>query len=246
MRSNSFRDVKRALAVFALLLSAFIMFYLLSTMFISMGFKSYEKAVFEQTNNESNCVIIIDPGHGGKDPGAVANDLIEKDLNMDIAMRLCELLRDCGYDVVLTRNGDYLLYDENISGSIKRQDLVNRVEFANLYPNSCYVAIHMNKYPAEYCKGLQTFYSNNNKLSNNLAENIQNSAVLLQSDNKRVNKDGTDNIFVLENLKIPAVLVECGFLSNQEEANMLLKDEYKQALAFSIYYGIAEFMEIYQ
>ena len=101
----------------------------------------------------------------------------------------------------------------------------------------------MNKFPSEVCKGLQVFYSENNQLGKELAQSLQLNAGILQTYNNRKIKNGTDTIYLLENLEIPAVLIECGFLSNLEEARNLNKTEYKTALSFSIYCGIADFLE---
>jgi N-acetylmuramoyl-L-alanine amidase len=101
----------------------------------------------------------------------------------------------------------------------------------------------MNKFPAEYCKGLQTFFSENDSSSKVLAELIQDNARVLQTSNKRLVKKGNETIFILKNLNVPAVLVECGFLSNKKEAELLQIEAYKLSLSFSISCGIAEFLE---
>ncbi len=241
MRSNTFKEARTSIYIFAIIIACCILFYLVASMFTSMGYKDYHASV----NNEqlNNFTVIIDPGHGGKDPGASENGIIEKDFNLELSLLLAENLRDCGYSVVLTREEDVLLYDESVSGSKKKQDLKNRVDIANKYENSCFISIHVNKFPAEYCKGLQTFYSANNDNSRIFAEKVQSNVKLLQIDNDRRIKDGTKTIYVLENLKMPAILVECGFLSNAEEANLLSNAEYKAQLAFSIYCGISTYLE---
>lgn len=244
MRSNNFKEAKVSLYIVAVFIACCIIFYLFASLFISMGYEGFHNAKNANANIDYNdAIIVIDPGHGGEDPGASDNGLIEKNLNLEIAKLLSEYLSICGFDTVLTRNDDVLLYDPLDNQSKKRQDLNNRVKIAESYDDSIFVSIHINKFPAEYCNGLQTFYSANNAKSKILAESIQNSAMLLQPNNKRVIKDGTDAIYVLENLNLPSVLIECGFISNNDEAKLLTDKEYKQALAFSIYCGIAETLE---
>ena len=243
MRFSVYKEAKISLSVLAFILAFVLIFYFVSSMFISMGYKKLKKN--EDVINEycDNFYIIIDPGHGGEDPGAIDNGLKEKDLNLKVALFLDSILNSCGYSTVMTRTDDVLLYSEGQENKKKYYDLRNREEVANKYPNSVFVSIHMNKFQLEYCKGLQVFYSENNVLGLDLANSIQSSATFLQYDNNRAVKSGNENIYLLKHLKIPAVLVECGFLSNNEEAQNLKNDEYLFALAFSIYCGIVEFKE---
>ncbi len=243
MRFNIFKEARLSLYIVALLMTVFILFYFFASMFTSMGYKRFRSIKSAEVTVDDRHIIILDAGHGGEDPGAVSGDLIEKDLNFEITMQLSALLDSCGYNAVLTRKDDNLLYNEGQENRKKYYDLRNRAEFVTKYPNAIFVSIHMNKFSAEYCKGLQAFYSDNDQRSTILAENIQNSARMLQTDNKRQIKCGNDTIFLLENITIPAVLVECGFISNSEEALLLKQNEYKTALTLSIYCGIAEFTE---
>ena len=206
-----------------------------------MGAQGYNKNANATYIEET--VFVIDAGHGGEDPGADANGLIEKDLNLEISKLLNPYLNFSGYDTVMTREEDVLLYDPNISGSRKKQDLKNRIKIANERTNSVLISIHMNKFPLEYCAGLQTFYSKNEE-SFNLAQAIQTGIKSIQPENDRRVKDGSRDIYILQNSSVPAVLIECGFLSNNRESALLKTDDYKNALAFSIYYAIAEHKEI--
>lgn len=243
MRSNVFKEAKISILILSIILCVMILFFLIASMFISMGFKNFEKNKTVMADFTDTPVIIIDPGHGGIDSGATANGLIEKDLNLEISILLSDYLTNCGYDVVLTRTDDVLLFDPQIPGSRKSQDLNNRVSIANSYDNVYFISVHMNKFPTENCKGFQAFYSENNDVSKVLAEKLQHNVILLQSDNKRKIKNGTDNIYLLEKINSPAVLVECGFISNKEESYLLKTNEYKQALAFAIFCGIADCLE---
>lgn len=243
MRSK-FKEVRLSLYILSLILSCGILFFLFASMFTSMGYKGFKKAR-ETTfiSEQEKVTVIIDAGHGGEDPGASDNGLIEKDLNLEISNDLNVFLTSFGYDCVMTRTDDKLLYGFGQENQKKHYDLLNRVKFTKEYENAIFVSIHMNKFPVEYCKGLQTFYSENNVSSKLLAESIQNNASVLQIDNKRKIKNGSNTIYVLENSQIPSVLVECGFLSNQSEAELLKTKDYKTALSFAIYCGIAEFLE---
>ncbi len=243
MRSE-FKEARISIYVIGALLSLVIVFYLIASLFTSMGYKGYRDSL--ETNafsQNQNITIIIDPGHGGEDPGACANGLIEKNLNLDIAITLKELLNSNGYSVVMTRESDRLLYNQNEQNNKKYFDIRNRAKFAEGFENSVFISIHMNKFSLENCKGLQTFYSPNSENSEVLAEKIQNSSYILQSYNDRKIKTSNGDIYLLDNLKMPAVLVECGFLSNKKEAELLSDDVYLLNLTTSIYCGIVEYLE---
>jgi N-acetylmuramoyl-L-alanine amidase len=144
------------------------------------------------------------------------------------------------FEVILTRETDILLNDDGVKKK-KASDLANRVKTANKYPNAVFISIHMNKFTSEKYKGLQVFYSVNNLDSANLAELIKrNNQSYIQPDNNREIKRGKD-IFILENIKNCGVLIECGFLSNLEEARLLARDDYQNKLAKIIFASVAEF-----
>ena len=194
---------------------------------------------------KSTTTIIIDPGHGGEDCGAIGYDnILEKDLNMAISMKLGDYLKAAGYTVVFTRTEDKLLYkeEENIKGMRKFYDLKNRVNIANSYDNYLFVSIHMNFYGAPESKGLQVYYSTKNEQSRIAAEKIQNAVVSkIQPSNKRKIKAGND-LYILENATDAAVLIECGFLSNPDECKKLSEKEYQKELCFAILCGIIDYM----
>lgn len=243
MRFNIYKESRVSLYLLSLILSAVLLFYFVASMFTSMGYKKSRTSNLQTFTVQQYPIIIIDAGHGGEDPGAVANEQIEKELNLEISLILKHLFESCGYEVVLTRDDDKLLYFEGEHNKKKYHDLRNRVQVANNYNNSVFVSIHMNKYSAEYCKGLQTFYTTRNPQSIILAESIQENVRFLQADNKRTIKDSKDTIYILQNIKSPSVLIECGFLSNIEEANLLKDTKYKVSLSLSIYSGITEYTE---
>ena len=210
-------------------------------------FNAFETVADEATTadvSESEFVVIIDPGHGGEDSGAVANSILEKDINLDISLRVRDMLRASGITVKMTRDSDLSIYDTS-AGTIREKkvsDLKNRVEIANSSKNNILVSIHQNKFEDSKYSGAQMFYSTNNEKSKILAESIRQSVTgLIQQDNKRELKKGDSSIYLLNNSTVPSVIVECGFLSNAEEAKKLSDEEYKNKMAFAIYCGILEY-----
>lgn len=243
MRSCDYSEARKSLYVLFIVLLLITAFYLLTSLFISMGYESFRtSAQYKDADAEPRRVIVIDAGHGGEDPGAAGGGLYEKDVNLKVAVYLSQLLRENGAETFLTRSEDKMLYGEGNENRKKYYDLLNRALMAESRANAVFVSIHMNKFPAESCRGLQTFYSVNNAGSKVLAELIQKNAALLQPQNKRVIKPSGKEIFLLGRLRMPAVLVECGFLSNPEEAKLLSDDEYLKKIALTVYLGISGYL----
>ena len=190
--------------------------------------------------------IVIDAGHGGEDGGAVGiGEIAEKDLNLSIALDLADMLRAAGFEVVLTREDDRLLYDpqSDYKGRKKQLDLAERLRIGESFDNAIFVSIHMNSFTDPKYSGLQVYFSPNNPTSEVLAESIQSAvADLLQPQNKRSVKKATSRIFILNEIKTPAVLVECAFLSNPDECKLIATPEYRKKLTFCIFSGICEFI----
>ncbi len=197
-----------------------------------------------EINNEK--IVIIDAGHGGEDSGAVsASGAFEKDIALAIAFEIGAAFEKEGYAVIYTRTEDRLLYtpDEDIKGIRKISDLKNRCAVAKNYPDSLFVSIHMNSFASPKYSGLQVYYSENNDMSRAVANSVQNKVREdLQNDNNRVIKKGKD-IYLLENINNPAILIECGFLTNSAECEKLLEKEYQRNLSFSIVCGIIDVIE---
>ena len=194
---------------------------------------------------KSNITIVIDAGHGGEDGGCEGNGLIEKSLNLDIALILAEMLENEGISVVLTRETDKLLYDpnSNYEGKKKAQDVRARLEIAQNCENPVLVSIHMNYFAQTQYSGLQVWYSKNDSRSRILANLIQAEVKSkLQPNNKRSIKESTSSIFLLHNASFPAVLVECGFLSNKEDAIALGDAKYRQLLAKTVFQAIMNYI----
>ena len=173
--------------------------------------------------------IIIDAGHGGKDPGAVSNGVQEKAVNIIIAARLYLLLLLAGYNVKLTRSSDEFI------------SLSNRVKMAKDFDADIFVSIHANAFRNDKAEGIESYYGKKEG-SYSLGEHIQNELIYHLGSKDRGIKNG-EKYYVLKNSSCPSVLVECGFLTNESE-RMLLQDEYYQkSLAYSIFFGIKKFIE---
>lgn len=190
--------------------------------------------------------VVIDAGHGGEDGGAVGkNGVLEKDLNLQIANMLCDMLRASGVNAVMTRTEDILLYDRNVDymGRKKSLDLKARLEMARNVPEPLLISIHMNAFPSEKYSGLQVWYSKNDGGSRALAEMIQNGVrEKLQPENDREIKQANSSIYLLDRAAFPAVLVECGFLSNAEECERLSSEGYRRLLAFTLFSVINDYI----
>lgn len=189
-------------------------------------------------------VVVIDAGHGGIDGGASVANVYEKDLNLKISEKVRDFLSLYNVNAVMTRERDTLLADDS-SRHKKRDDLLSRVKIAKSFGDCVYVSIHMNKFPIEKYSGLQVFYSANNPLSEALSLIIQeNVREKIDPDNNRQTKKAGTSIYVLDRLTCPAVLIECGFLSNEEEFKKLTDDSYQNALAFVIAGSIIEYLDL--
>ena len=188
--------------------------------------------------------IVVDPGHGGIDGGAESRSgVCEKDINLHIAMKIKEQAEAEGWRVMMTRETDMGLYSEG-KGSIrgkKTEDLRNRQDLINHSGADASVSIHLNSYPSQEVKGAQTFYSKDSPEGKIIAEIIQTrikEALDPENDRSPLPKD---DIIIMKNNKAPLVLVECGFLSNDAEAEKLQNEEYQEKLAAVITMGLKEF-----
>ena len=182
-------------------------------------------------------VIILDAGHGGEDGGAGGvNGIAEKELNLSLTHMLAEQLRYAGFTVIETRTEDKLLYDEGTKKGHKKQgDLTNRLAFTQAYPNSIFISIHMNTFPNNSCRGTQVWYSQNDARSATLAQAVQSKVrTVLQPENNRKIKAATSSIYLLRHAQVPAILVECGFLSTPDECEKLCSLSYQRMLALTL------------
>ncbi len=190
---------------------------------------------------ERPCVV-IDAGHGGADPGKVGVDgSLEKDINLQIAKKLAQFLTAADVEVVLTRETDAGLYDENVSNK-KVQDMKNRVALIEEKKPALTVSIHQNSYHEEYVHGAQVFYYAGSEESKALAERIQQMlAREVDPDNARQAK-ANDSYYLLKKTSTPIVIVECGFLSNYKEAQKLSQAHYQERTAWALHLAVLEYL----
>lgn len=186
-------------------------------------------------------LVVLDPGHGGEDGGCSSDSgAMEKDLNLLVASNVADILGAAGCPAVLTRSEDTLLYDmygdlSDYTGKKKVFDLRNRLRFFEESGAGMLVSIHMNKFPDKKYSGLQVYYSKGSGESVSLADRIQNyTKTYLQPDNDRLTKAATSKIYLLSRSEKPAVLVECGFLSNDDECARLSDGTYRKKLSLCI------------
>ena len=193
-----------------------------------------------ETAGEASCrrEIIIDPGHGGVDGGAVGiSGVVEKQVNLDICLKLRSMLMLMGYNVIMTRDSDISIHDKgaNTIRQMKTSDLHNRLKIANDHNNAAYLSIHQNKFSDSSQSGMCFYYSPNNENSKLLADTLHGSMLEhLQPDNRRQVKCAGDSLFIMYNATNPAVLIECGFLSNAQEEQLLTSDEYQYKICLMI------------
>lgn len=198
------------------------------------------------TSEYDKPVIIIDAGHGGEDGGTISHSgILEKDINLQISLKLNEIFSENGYETIMIRNSDNLIYDDN-STTIRQKkssDLHNRLKIVNNNENAILISIHQNHFDESKYYGAQVFYSPNTTESELLAKAIQNEiAAEIQPENTRQIKKTGSEIFLLYNAKITAVMVECGFLSNIEEAELLNTDDYQNKLCRCIFNATDKFI----
>lgn len=200
--------------------------------------------ISQKADKSTRKTIIIDAGHGGFDGGAVADDgTAEKDINLAVSLKLRDFLTFYGYDVIMLRDTDCSLGDGGqTTRQKKKADIMYRYSVMQSHPDSIYLSVHQNNFSASYCHGAQMFYCKSTDGSKELAESIQSSICALQTDNKRVIKPCTDDVFLIYNAKVTAVLIECGFLSNRDDLVNLKNEEYQMKLAFAISSGLNNYI----
>lgn len=226
-------------------LSLGFLFLILAACYLTTNrsIKVLESIFFTEKNaDEKQIIIVIDPGHGGRDPGKVGvNNSLEKDINLSIAFKLKNLLELNDIKVVMTREEDIGLYEETDSFK-QRSDLIKRVDFIQENNADLAISIHQNSFSQEQCKGAQTFYYSSSRQGKLLALLIQEQLKeTLDDGNHRVAKQN-NNYYMLKKSTVPLVIVECGYLSNVREADLLLKEEYQERVAWGIHLAILQFI----
>ena len=213
---------------------------------ISGAVKSAEESKSTMAEASGKQVILLDAGHGGIDSGGIGiNGVYEKDINLSIVKNLGSLLTLSGYDVVYTRTEDISIYDNGVEGirNQKVSDMENRLEIVERYPESIFLSVHQNQYTDKAYFGGQMFYTTNNSGNFRLATIMQNKFAELQTGNDREVKLIDNNLYLFKDTKQPALLIECGFLSNENDAANLSSPEYQKKVAFTIFSGLTEYLK---
>lgn len=197
---------------------------------------------YQALNKESERIVVLDAGHGGDDPGKVGvNSVLEQDINLAITKRVEALLEANDITVIMTRKDGNGL-DEGGSKNKKVQDMKKRLEIIEETKPSLVVSIHQNSYHEESIRGAQVFYYTTSEESRKIAEIMQQQLIeRVERENKRAAK-ANDSYYLLKKTPYPIVIVECGFLSNWTEAELLATEEYQEKVAWAIHMGILQYL----
>lgn len=211
------------------------------SVFCGFGILNATQNVFEENHIP---IVIVDAGHGEPDGGAVGvNGTLEKDINLAISKKLEEVLDAKGIRVIMTRTGDMALF-ENRDGSLrekKREDMNTRLSIMKKSRADLFLSIHMNSFESKKANGLHVFYAENHKEIEELAKKIQEHISGITGAATHAVKTADKNLFLMKNPPVPAILVECGFISNPDEEKKLNEEDYQSRIAWAI----AEAVEIY-
>lgn len=198
--------------------------------------------VDSKEKEEKQLVIVIDPGHGGRDPGKVGiNNAFEKDINLSIAFKLKCLLELNDIKVIMTREEDVGLYSESDSNK-KIADLNNRIKLIHSNNADLVVSIHQNSFTQENVKGAQVFYYSRSDQGKRLAEMIQAQLKKTINDGNHRKAKANSDYYMLTRSKCPIVIAECGYMSNRTEAELLLDEEYQEKMAWGIHLAVLQFI----
>lgn len=204
--------------------------------------RAVSKYVTSDQVKSQKITIALDPGHGGSDPGKIGvNDVEEKTVNLEIAEMVQDLLEKKNIDVVMTRKEDVMLTGKDGSRT-KAGDMKARVAMINEKAPALAVSIHQNSYHQEGVKGAQVFYYSHSEEGKKAAELMQKALLILNTENNRKAK-ANDTYYLLKRTEVPTIIVECGFLSNWEEAELLKDKEYQENMAEAIVEGILAYIE---
>ena len=204
--------------------------------------ESFWEEAWTGAKREDTRLIMIDAGHGVNDPGKVGVDgVLEKDLNLQLAKKLKTLLEQQDMEVMLVREEDRGLYDENASNK-KVQDMKRRCELINEEQPVCVVSIHQNSYHEESIHGAQVFYYSTSRESEKLAKVLQSELVRVAEPENTRQAKANDTYYLLKKTEAPVVIVECGFLSNWADCAKLQDENYQDKLVWAIHMGILKYM----
>ena len=223
---------KIAIYIFSAVFCAFAIFF--ASKALKLAGSSYVQTFSGATFSPSRPVLIIDPGHGGEDGGAVSpSGILESDINLDISLKMRDFAALFGISPVMTRTGADIDYPDSADTVKERKnaDLKARAEFINSFDNAVLVSIHQNKFTSSEPFGAQVLYGKN-EVGRQFAEQVQSALIdKLDKTNYRTASQISDTIYLMRKVECPAILVECGFLSNGREEALLQTDEYRLQLA---------------
>ena len=218
-----------------------LMACLLLVSFLILSKQAAQVAGTMATTDNSK-TILVDAGHGGADPGMIGvGGLEEKGINLQIAMKLREILEKKGFTVIMTREEDKGLYDEE-SRNQKAQDMQRRIVLVKECKPVLCISIHQNSYQDEQIRGAQVFYYSHSEEGKRMAEQMQKALLTVDETNTRQAK-ANDTYYLLKRTEVPTIIVECGFLSNPEEAAKLTDTKYQKKMADAITKGIIACVE---
>lgn len=212
-----------------------ILFLLMGAIIASWKLSELTANVSKEEKKKDEIVIVVDPGHGGEDPGKVGiNDVLEKDLNLQISKKVKKLLEEAGITIVMTRTNDKV-------PDAKKEDLSQRVKLINDTKPTLALCIHQNSYPDAAIKGAQVFYHTVTPEAEDVASIVQEELRTVDPTNTRQIKEN-DTYYMLKNTQVPTIIVECGFLTNPEEAEKLTQEEYQDQIAQAICEGVVKWL----
>ncbi len=222
---------------------------------INVGFSNaeqgdgLEKPAYVETLSTTGKIVVLDAGHGGEDPGAVSaySGAKEKDITLVISQKTKAMLEEAGYTVLMTRTDDVLAYDNEKSSMTakRRQDLIKRKKFMDESNADIVVSIHLNSFSDSQYHGAQTFYTKESLSSKKLAISLQTALrEILEPENDREALLKSEEIIITKNCKVTTAIVECGFLSNQDEERKLVDESYQTKIAESIKAGVDNYFTV--
>lgn len=203
--------------------------------------RNVSKYVVSDRVENQKILVVVDAGHGGDDPGKVGvNDVEEKEINLAIAKKVETLLKKEKIETVMTRETDTMLEGQD-GKTTKVGDMKARVAEINKAAPTLAVSIHQNSYHQEGVMGAQVFYYSHSEEGKQAAELMQKALLILNTENNRKAK-ANDTYYLLKRTEVPTIIVECGFLSNWEEAELLKDEEYQEKVAEAIVEGIKAYI----
>ncbi|NLV87245.1 MAG: N-acetylmuramoyl-L-alanine amidase [Clostridiales bacterium] len=223
-----------------------VLLILITAIFFISGSNTDLAYISASRAREHMPVLVIDPGHGGEDGGAISREGVrESVINLDIGLKMSALAGFLGFPSMMTRETEELEYPEtaNTVAKRKRHDQETRVELISSVENAVVISVHQNCFPSSKARGPQSFYSKG-ETSQRLgffAQSCMDAAVY--PENRRLSVPVADNIFLMRSIDCPAVLVECGFLSNHEESKLLGTDSYRLKIATALICAYGQFLD---